>query len=366
MTASPVKLATARLTTWLNAARQGRTIRPAHDLYADKTLGVIGGAVVTGLRRSTGLSRRALGRRLGLSRTEIRRWESGTTPLYCVPYICLARLAETVAQPGTGPGVLDDLLLAAQCDHLIASLLHGEEDFADIPPIDQDTAEGDAARALLQWAIRGHAPARFQHLAASSPLLAAPAARRLASTAGELADRSVDPDITAYGRALLLLIVPQAESDGSSSQHPGKESDMAADDETRAQQDEFMAQIAQTAGGTLHIYPRPGHAVRSIILRDLRDDRGTHFEVAQIEDDGTLRIIGHDTGPAVTDFFGEGITSYEWIYTIAPGKVGDLLNTLNGTDVLAALASYYQQTGGQLSSLLKSRDIAADFENWQS
>jgi hypothetical protein len=32
------------------------------------------------------------------------------------------------------------------------------------------------------------------------------------------------------------------------------------------------------------------------------------FEAAQMEDDGTLRVVGHDTGPGVSDFFGTAIT----------------------------------------------------------
>jgi len=130
-----------------------------------------------------------------------------------------------------------------------------------------------------------------------------------------------------------------------------------------------MAQIAEAAGGTLHTYPRPGHAVRRVLLRDLRDDRGTQLEFAQLEVDGTLRVVGRDTGPAVTDLFGDGITSYEWIYTIIPDKVADLMHLLGAhgnDDVLAALASYYEQTGGQLSILLKRPDIAADFTTWHS
>ena len=79
----------------------------------------------------------------------------------------------------------------------------------------------------------------------------------------------------------------------------------------RAQLDSRMAEIAQSTGATLHTYPRHGRAVRRVILRDLRDDSGTRFEAAQIEDDGTLRIVGHDTGRRVSEFWGAPITSYE-------------------------------------------------------
>jgi hypothetical protein len=47
-------------------------------------------------------------------------------------------------------------------------------------------------------------------------------------------------------------------------------------------------------------------------LRDTRNERGTQFEAAQIDDDGTLRVTGHHTGPGVSEFFGAAITSYDW------------------------------------------------------
>jgi hypothetical protein len=68
--------------------------------------------------------------------------------------------------------------------------------------------------------------------------------------------------------------------------------------------DQAMASIAEQTGATLHTYPRPGRPVRRVVLRDTRDDRGAQFEAAQMEDDGALRIVGHDTGAPVSDFFG--------------------------------------------------------------
>ena len=133
--------------------------------------------------------------------------------------------------------------------------------------------------------------------------------------------------------------------------------------------DQIMAQIASETGATVHAYPRPGRAVRRVILRDIRDGGGTRLETAQIEDDGTLRISGHDTGSRVTEFFGTAITSYEWVYVIAPARVDTLLRLLGGAegaDVLDALATYHQQHGGQLSELMRSPEIAAYFDNWHS
>ena len=141
------------------------------------------------------------------------------------------------------------------------------------------------------------------------------------------------------------------------------------DPEARDKVDQVMAQIASETGATVHAYPRPGRAVRRIILRDSRDGGGTRLETAQIEDDGTLRITGHDTGSRVTEFFGTAITSYEWVYLVAPARVDALLRLLGGAeddDVLDALAAYYQQRGGQLSELMRGPEVAAEFDNWHS
>jgi hypothetical protein len=141
------------------------------------------------------------------------------------------------------------------------------------------------------------------------------------------------------------------------------------DPEARDNLDQVMAQIASETGATVHAYPRPGRAVRRIILRDSRDSGGTRLETAQIEDDGTLRITGHDTGSRVTEFFGTAITSYEWVYLIAPARVDALLRLLGGAehdDVLDALAAYYQQHGGQLNELMRGPEVAAEFDNRHS
>jgi hypothetical protein len=62
------------------------------------------------------------------------------------------------------------------------------------------------------------------------------------------------------------------------------------DPETRDELDQTVAAIAAQTGAVLHTYPRPGRAVRRVVLRDIRGERGTQFEAAQMEDDGTLRV----------------------------------------------------------------------------
>jgi hypothetical protein len=133
--------------------------------------------------------------------------------------------------------------------------------------------------------------------------------------------------------------------------------------------DAILADIARETGATVSAYPRPGQATERILLRNTRDQRGTQFELAQFEDDGTLRIVGHDTGPQVSEAFGADITSYEWQYVLTPDRVGRLLAALGGhegDDVLAALRSYYDEHDGRIHALLTSPDVAASLSTWPS
>ena len=78
---------------------------------------------------------------------------------------------------------------------------------------------------------------------------------------------------------------------------------------------------------------------------------------------------GHHTGPGVSEFFGDGITSYDWAYMIAPDRVVTLLTLLGGhtsDDVLDLLATYHHQRGGQVNDLLRRSEVAATFSNWHS
>jgi hypothetical protein len=141
------------------------------------------------------------------------------------------------------------------------------------------------------------------------------------------------------------------------------------DPDARRRLDETMRQIAEQTGATLHIYQHPGPAARRVILRDTRNERGTQFEAAQIDDDGTLRVTGHHIGPGVSEFFGAAISSYDWAYVIAPDRVGTLLTLLGGfagDDVLDRLAAYHDQHGGRVDDLLRGPQVAARFSNWHS
>jgi transcriptional regulator with XRE-family HTH domain len=100
-------------------------------MTGDGARGVIGAAVVGVARQSAGLSHRALAGRAGVTVRTVRAWEDGTVPLYCVGYEELRDLARVLAEAGTGVRVeLADLLVASQCDVLLAGMLDGFEDYA--------------------------------------------------------------------------------------------------------------------------------------------------------------------------------------------------------------------------------------------
>jgi len=130
-----------------------------------------------------------------------------------------------------------------------------------------------------------------------------------------------------------------------------------------------LEEVAAQAGGTVRRAPQPGREVRRVVLMDLVDKRGAMFEVAALEDDGTVRVSGHDRGARVSTYFGPGITSYEWVYIVPPGRVGNLVGALGGggdDDVLDLLAGYHQRNHGRIGMLLRSREVAAEFANWHS
>lgn len=102
--------------------------------------------------------------------------------------------------------------------------------------------------------------------------------------------------------------------------------------------DQALAAIARQTEATLRIYPRPGRAVRHIVLRNDRDGRGTRYEDAALEHDGTLRITGHDQEPRVSEFWGDAITSYEWVYLVACDRIPALIRLLGGHDGDDAIA----------------------------
>jgi hypothetical protein len=86
---------------------------------------------------------------------------------------------------------------------LIAGILHGSEDYAEVPPVEDP--EGEAPRSLLRWALTETAPDRYRRYAPTGPLLARPDVILFVAAARNLQAGSHGSDLASYGAALVAL-----------------------------------------------------------------------------------------------------------------------------------------------------------------
>jgi hypothetical protein len=113
-----------------------RSLLASAPLLLASPPGAIGGAVINAARCSASLSIRQLARKMSVGPAIVRSWESGIFPLFCVRYDQLRRLAEVLSQRQADTGlVLDELLLAGQCDLLVTGMLRGTEDYPSMSPV---------------------------------------------------------------------------------------------------------------------------------------------------------------------------------------------------------------------------------------
>ena len=170
--------------------------------------GVIGGAVLRAARRSAGLSGRNLARLLRVSPYSLRAWEEGACALFCMPYGQLCQIADTLSDVGARVGQdVRELLLASQCDLLIAGMLGGFEDFGEVPPVEDDV-EGAAARELIRWALTGTVARPYRAYAVAGPLLSKSDVALFAAAARDLESGSRGLQLASYGGALVALAGP--------------------------------------------------------------------------------------------------------------------------------------------------------------
>jgi hypothetical protein len=158
--------------------------------------GVIGGAIIRAARRSAHLTLWRLAGSLDVEPATVRGWQNGTSPLFCLPHGQLRQLAAALRDAGAQVGQdLGELLLASQCDLLIT----------EVPPIDEESPEADAARALLSWALTGTVPERFRSYVQATPLISRPDAGRFAALARDLKAGNGGLDLISFGVALVAL-----------------------------------------------------------------------------------------------------------------------------------------------------------------
>jgi hypothetical protein len=141
-----------------------------------------------------------------VSTTTVRAWETGTIPLFSVPYGQLQQLAAALNEAGAQVGhELSELVLASQCDLLITGMLYGFEDYAEVPPVDARGAEADKARELLRWALAEAVPYRYQQHASAGRLLDEEDVDLLVATAHNLQAGSHGHDLVGFGNVLMAL-----------------------------------------------------------------------------------------------------------------------------------------------------------------
>ncbi len=99
-----------------------------------------------------------------------------------------------------------ELALASQCDLLVTGMMHGTEDYAEVPPVDVDSAEGEAARNLLRWALAGVLPERYRSFATARPLLAAKDLAAFTGVTRQLNAGSHAGQLPSYGHALAVIM----------------------------------------------------------------------------------------------------------------------------------------------------------------
>jgi hypothetical protein len=85
-----------------------------------------------------------------------------------------------------------------------------------------------------------------------------------------------------------------------------------------------------------------------VVMRELRDERGTRYLGARRREDGSIIIEGHDLGRGV-EVLGPGLSEYEWVWTIAPDAVPSAIEALGGKegdDPLKLLLGWSTDHGG--------------------
>ena len=100
---------------------------------------------------------------------------------------------------------LGELLLVSRCDLLLTGMLHGFEDYAEVPPLDEDGTEAQIARELLHWALAGAVPERYRQYAQLGQLLTMKDIDLLAAIAQDLRSGMHGQDLADFGSVLLAL-----------------------------------------------------------------------------------------------------------------------------------------------------------------
>ena len=90
-----------------------------------------------------------------------------------------------------------------------------------------------------------------------------------------------------------------------------------------------------------------------VVLRDVRDERGTRHLGARRRDDGGIVIEGHDLGRGV-EVLGPGLSEYEWVWTIAPDAVPSAIEAIGAQRVTTRCSCF---SGGPLIMAARTQEL---------
>ena len=103
----------------------------------------------------------------------------------------------------------------------------------------------------------------------------------------------------------------------------------------------------------------------TITLREQCSGKDSRHLWARITEDGDLIIEGQDFGPSVEEFWGAGLSEYEWDITVRAPHIPKLITALGGKDgdnVLSLLAARCSENDKYASkSFLEEHGVPVEF-----
>jgi len=131
----------------------------------------VAGAVLRAARLSADVTKNTLAVAVGVTRSTIRSWENGSSPLASVPAPEVQRLETALGDCGADQHLVTDLGAAVWCDLIITAM----DDDEDISCLLADPITGEQSfRELLSWSLTGQVPARYRRYFAPAPLIINP------------------------------------------------------------------------------------------------------------------------------------------------------------------------------------------------
>jgi hypothetical protein len=131
---------------------------------------------------------------------------------------------------------------------------------------------------------------------------------------------------------------------------------------------EELRAVATAAGATVTRFDSRQPSERIVVLQHIVTEGSTKNISISMDSSGTFRWRGHDIGGEVTKFWGSGISDYEWVYAVPPGRMHNLVAALRGRpddDILDLIQRRFAN-GVDIPAVLKGESVNAEFSNWHS